>query len=142
MVAFITSLVIGFLGCLAVLLYGKRRSVDAPLSWGEAMAAATFAFFLFFWWYAVIPNQWLDWADNELSWRADTYLMQATGSPLEGHWPLDINMVAVRDVVVSGIYGLALTLHVALWVIWQNRGKERPAKVPASQYGRPLVRKG
>lgn len=142
MVAFVTSTVIGLLGCLAVLLYGRRRPVGAPLSWGEAMAAATFAFFLFFWWYAVIPHQWLDWADNELNWRADAYLVQATGSPLEGKWPLDISLLVVRDVVVSAIYGIALALHVALWAIWQGRGKERPVKVPASQYGRPLVRKG
>lgn len=142
MVAFITSLAIGLLGCVAVYLYGKRRPVGASLSWGEAMLAATLVFFLFVWWYAIIPHQWLDWADNELSWRADTYLVQATGSPLEGNWPLDINLVVVRDVIATLIYGLALTLHVALWMAWQNRGKERPAKVPASQYGRPLLRKG
>lgn len=142
MVAFVTSLVIGLLGCLAVLLYGRRRPVGAGLSWGQAMGAAMFAFFLFFWWYGVIPHWWIQWADSELGWRSDSYLIQATGSPLDGGWPLDITMVAVRDVVATMIYGLGLTLHVGLWAIWQDRGKERPAKVQTSQYGRPLVRKG
>lgn len=137
MVAFITTLVIGLLGCLAVVLYGQRRPVGTSLSWGQAMAAAVFAFFLFTWWYGVIPHQWIEWADAELAWRSDTFLIQATDN-----WPLDINMVAVRDFIAILIYGLGLTLHVGLWVYWQNRGKERPAKVPTSQYGRPLVRKG
>jgi hypothetical protein len=141
-VAFVTTLGIGLLGCLAVFLYGQRRPVGASLSWGQAMAASVFAFFLFSWWYGVIPHQWIEWADADLGWRSDSYLIQASGSPLEGGWPLDITMVAVRDFLAILIYGVGLTLHVALWIYWQNRGKERPAKVPTSRYGRPLVRKG
>jgi hypothetical protein len=26
--------------------------------------------------------------------------------------------------------------------VWQDRSKERPVEIPASRYGRPLVRKG
>jgi len=26
--------------------------------------------------------------------------------------------------------------------VWNDRGKKKPAEVPASRYGRPLVRKG
>jgi hypothetical protein len=145
-VAFVTSTLIGLLGCLAVWIYGKRRPVGASLTWGEAMLASTYVFFLFFWWYGVIPHYWLDWADNELNWRSDSYVAQA-GQSLFGQewlswWPLDITKLVVRDVVVSGIYGAALGLHVLMWMVWQNRGKERPATVPASRYGRPLVRKG
>jgi len=153
-VAFVTATVIGILGCVAVVLYGKRRPVDAPLSWGEAMAAATFAFFMLFWWYGVIPHQWLTLADNEWGWRSDTYLAEAGVGPFTDQlpgwwpdwtwswWPLDITMVAIRDILVVGIYGVGLVLFVVMWVIWQNRGKARPVEVPASRYGRPLVRKG
>jgi hypothetical protein len=145
-VAFVTSSLIGLLGCLAVLWYGKRRPVGAPLSWGEAMLGATYVFFLLFWFYGVIPHYWLDWADNELNWRSDSYVVQS-GQALFGQewlnwWPLDITKLVVRDVIVSGIYGIGLGLQVLLWMVWQNRGKERPAAVPASRYGRPLVRKG
>lgn len=143
MVAFITSLLLGLLGCLAVHLYGKRRSVDAPLSWGQAMAGAFFVFLLFVVWYGIVPHQWMDWADNDLGWRADEYLVESSGSPLEGKWPLDVNMRALRDIVAVNIYGVAMVLHVVMWMQWQNRGKERPAAPePTSQYGRPLVRKG
>jgi hypothetical protein len=142
-VAFATSLILGLIGCAAVVAYGKRRPVGAPISWGEAMFAATFAFLMFFWWYGVIPNQWLSWADNELNWRSDAYLMQSGGSPLDGHWPIDINKQVLRDLIAVGIYGLGLGLHVTLWVLWQDRSKERPAEIAAaSRYGRPLVRKG
>jgi hypothetical protein len=48
----------------------------------------------------------------------------------------------VRDGIVVGIYGVFLALHVALWVIWQNRGKARPLELPTSTYGRPLVKQG
>jgi hypothetical protein len=145
-VAFITSLLIGILGCAAALIYGRRRPVGAPLTWGEAMVAGTYVFLMFFWWYGVIPHQWLDWADNELGWRADTYVVQA-GQSLFGQdwlnwWPLDITREAVRDIIVVNIYVVALALHIALWALWQDRAKERPVEVPASRYGRPLVRKG
>jgi hypothetical protein len=129
-VAFTTSTLLGLLGCLAVWLYGKRRPVGA----------------LFFWFYGVIPHYWLAWADNELNWRSDVYLAQS-GQALFGQewlswWPLDIPMLVVRDIIVTNIYIVGLVIHVALWMLWQNRGKERPATVPASRYGRPLVRKG
>jgi hypothetical protein len=141
-VALITTLLIGLLGCAVIYLYGKRRPVDAPLTWGQAMAGAFFVFFMFVIWYAILPHQWLDYADNELNWTSDELIMEADGSPLEGSWPLDVNMIVVRDTVVILLHGLGLTLHVALWMIWQNRGKEKPVEEPTSQYGRPLVRKG
>lgn len=145
-VAFITSLLIGLLGVGAVMIVGKRRKVGTPLSWGEAMAAATYAFFMFFWWYGVIPNQWLAWADNELNMRKDKFVAQS-GQALFGQewlswWPLDIPQEAVRDIIVLGVYGLGIGIHVFMWAWWQDRAKERPAIVPASRYGRPLVRKG
>jgi hypothetical protein len=145
-VAFATTSLLGLLGCLAVWLYGKRRPVGAPLTWGEAMAASTFVFLMFFWFYGVIPHYWLEWADSELNWRSDTYLVQ-TGQALFGQqwlswWPLDVTLVALRDVIATVVYGVGLGLHIMLWMVWQNRAKERPAVVPASRYGRPLVRKG
>ena len=137
MVAFICTLLVGFGGVAAVLLFGKRRPVGAPLSWGEAMAAAVFAMFLLFWWYAVIPHQWLTWAGNELGWRTDKLLLEPTGNQ-----PLTVSYQVLRDIIAVVIYGLGLTLHIALWAVWNDRGKKKPAAVPASRYGRPLVRKG
>jgi len=145
-VAFITSLVLGLLAVGVVFVVGKRRPMGTPLSWGEAMFAATYAFLVFFWWYGVIPNQWLQWATNELNWGTDKFLAQS-GQPLFGQewlswWPLDVNYAALKDTIVMGVYGLGIALHLGVWAFWQDRSKERAAVVPASRYGRPLVRKG
>jgi len=137
LVAFIATVVIGIAGVVAVLLYGKRRPVGAPLSWGAAMAAATFAMLLFFWWYGVIPHQWLTWADSELEWGKGRILLEPSG------WqPVTVSYLVLRDLVAVIIYGVGIALHIGLWAWWNDRGKPRPVEVPASRYGRPLVRRG
>lgn len=137
MVAFICTLLVGFAGVAGVALYGRRRPVGAPLSWGEAMAAAVVAMLLFVWWYAIIPHQWLTWAEGELSWRPDRYLVESTANQ-----PITVTYKALADIIAVVIYGVGIALHVGLWAFWNDRGKKKPAEIPASRYGRPLVRKG
>jgi hypothetical protein len=137
LVAFICTLLVGFAGVAGVVLFGRRRPIGAPLSWGEAMAAAVAAMFLFVWWYAVIPHQWLTWAEGELSWRADKLLLEPTGNQ-----PITVSYKALADTIAVVIYGVGIALHVGLWAFWNDRGKKKPAEIPASRYGRPLVRKG
>jgi hypothetical protein len=140
MVAFLTSLIIALAGNVAIVLYGRRRKPGQFLSWGEAMAAAAFAFFLMFWWYGVVPHLWLSLADNEWQWRPDRFMV-GVGGFLE-ILPFTVTYQVIRDLVAVGIYGLALTLHIWHWAHWNDRSKARPVEVPASRYGRPLVRKG
>lgn len=137
MVAFISTLLVGFAGVAAVFLYGRRRPVGAPLSWGEAMAAALIAMFLFLWWYGVIPHQWLTFAEGELSWRGDKLILEPTAVQ-----PITVSYQTLADLIAVAIYGVGLVFHVALWAVWNDRGKKKPAAIPASRYGRPLVRKG
>jgi hypothetical protein len=137
LVAFICTLLVGFAGVAGVILYGRRRPVGAPLSWGEAMAAAMFAMFLLLWWYGVIPHQWLTWAEGELGWRSDRLLAEPTGNQ-----PLTVSYKTLADIIAVVIYGVGIALHIGLWAVWNDRGKKKPAEVPASRYGRPLVRKG
>ena len=146
MVAFVVSFAIALLGMAVVHLYGRRRPVGAPLTWGEAIAAATFVFFLMFWAYGVVPNQWLQWANNELGWTP------AKNFVTVGQWtfinapipPFGINYEKLRDVVVVVIYGFFLTCHIAMFASWQNRDKraEKRAQreLAPSAYGRPLVK--
>ena len=75
MVAFVGSVALSIVMTAAILWYAKRRPVGTPVSWGEAMFAATYVFLLMFWAYGVVPHQWLTWADNELGWRSDAYLL-------------------------------------------------------------------
>lgn len=142
MIAFAVSLLLAIAGNIAVLVYSKRRPVGAPLSWGEAMAAAVFAFVLFNFWYGVVPHQWITLADNEWGWRKDR-LFFGPGDIFEPHrfLPFTITYEALRDLIVTVIYGAGLTLHVFHWVQWQNRAKPKAEVVPTTSYGRPLARK-
>jgi hypothetical protein len=149
-VALLFSSIIGILGVLAVVWYGtNRRAPGAPLTWGQANAAAAFVFFFMFWWYGIIPHQWLSWADNELNWRPDRTVWGIGNfmrPQAEGGWlPLTINWTHIRDLVAVAIYGVGLGLQIWLWAWWNNRSKAAEAKaavVPTSSYGRPLVKKG
>jgi hypothetical protein len=149
-VALLVSIGIGVAGILVIIGYGRRREVGAFLSWGEAIAAATYAFFLMFWWYGVIPHQWLTVSGNEWNWRPDAIVLQPGqfdslfGIEIPGTLPpFTMSKETLSHIVVSAIYGIALVLHVALFMWWQNRGKRREAAlatVPTSRFGRPLVR--
>ncbi len=141
MVAFVLSILIGSVAlAIPFRLALRRRPVGAPLTWGQAMVASVWAFFLMFWWYGVVPHQWLTWADNELNWRKDKGLY-GPGNIVDNLLPFDVNYLIVRDVIVVGIYGVILAGAVVLWMVWQNRGKRKPSTdVVPSRYGRPLVK--
>jgi hypothetical protein len=137
-VSLVASSLIALVMALAIIPYRKRRPVGTPLTWGEAMVAATYVFFLFFWAYGVVPNQWMMLADNEWSWRSDRMVSGPFGI-VEGA-PFDVNYEHLRDLVAVVMYGIILGINIVLWMVWQGRGKQKAPEVPASSYGRPLVR--
>ncbi|HEX7097311.1 MAG TPA: hypothetical protein VF183_15600 [Acidimicrobiales bacterium] len=146
MVAFVGSILVAALMTAGIAWYGKRRPVDKPLTWGEAMVAATYVFFLMFWSYGVIPDRWLAWADNELRWRSDK-LVFGPGEILkpqaeDGWLPFTLTWQTIRDIIATGIYGVVLAGNVAAVVLWQKRGKKAQPAIERSEYGRPLVREG
>jgi hypothetical protein len=138
-VAFVVSLVALVLATAVVVLVARRRPVGAPVTWGEAMIAATYSFFVMFLAYGVVPHQWLAWADNELNWRADKILYGP--GDLFDKLPFTLTYQVIRDIIAAGIYVVFLGAQVALWMMWQNRGRTKPAELPVSSYGRPLVKK-
>ena len=130
---------------LLVIPYGKRRKPGTPVTWGEAMLAATYVFGVLFLAYGVVPHQWLTHADNELTWRADQiFVGHSAGAQLQLAWmPFDVTKQTARDIVVVMIYAVFLGLQILMWSWWQNRDKAKPVpELPTSTYGRPLVRKG
>ena len=142
MVAFVVSVIILFALVIPIPLYARHRPVGAPLSWGEAMIAATYVFFIMFWAYGVVPHQWLTWADNELNWRPDK-ILNGPGDVFSDYLPFTITYQTIRDLVVVTIYAIELGGMIALWAIWQGRGDKKPGdEVATSRYGRPLVREG
>jgi hypothetical protein len=149
-VALVSALLILVVLCSLVVPMSKRRPVGTPLTWGEAMVASVYSFFLMFWAYGVIPHLWLSWADNELQWRPDKLLF-GPGAILKpvsqgGGFPMTLSYQTLRDFVAVGIYVIFLGGQMALWAYWQNRGTRAAAAtstaVVESEFGRPLVRKG
>lgn len=142
MIAFATSLLLALACNAAVVLYSKRRAPGAPLSWGEAMAAAVFAFIVFNLWYGVVPHQWITLADTEWGWRSDRIVSGPWGL-FEANtiFPFTITYTVLRDLIVTVIYGAGLFFHVFHWVQWNNRSKAKTEVVPTTVYGRPLARK-
>ena len=164
MVAFVFSLVATIAFTAVIPWYARRRPVGTPLTWGEAMVASLYVFFLMFLAWGILPHQWLGYADNALQWRKDKLGIPAgplgflfgnvendwisnsqnvffpNGVPLpNGH--LVISAEAIRDIVATGIYIVTVGGMVVLWAKWQNRGQEKPKELPTSAYGRPLVKK-
>lgn len=139
MVALVVSTLFLVLGTLAVAVYARRRPQGAPLSWGEAMLAAVFVFFLMGLAYGIVPHQWLTYADNELGWRSDKITL-GPGNILT-NIPFTITYEVIRDFIAAGIYIVGLAVHVAMWAIWQGRGKVKQRELPTSSFGRPLVKK-
>jgi len=147
-VAFLLSIVVTVILIVGILAYMRRRAVGTPVTWGEAMFGAMIVFFAMFWVYGVVPHQWLTWADNELNWRTDKLFVGPGGilraQAQGGSFPFTINYVVIRDIIASGIYVVAVAGQIALWMLWQNRGKKSQAEEPVemSSFGRPLMREG
>jgi hypothetical protein len=127
-----------------ILWYARRRPAGAPLTWGEAMVGAVYVFFLLLLVYGVVPHLWLSWADNELRWRPDKLFAVPRTKKVNAswHWPLPLTLSyqTLRDFIVAGIYGGFVAGTVAMWSVWQNRGKKVVREIVRSEYGRPLVK--
>lgn len=152
-VAFITSVLVLVALLVPVVLIAKRRPVGTPITWGEAMVAGTYVFFILFWSYGVLPHQFLTWADAELNWRPDRIwfgpggevTMPFTGWTLHTPWfPITTSAQVFRDIIATTIYIVLLGVQIWFWAWWQNRGKRVEASAaiePVTQYGRPLIKR-
>ena len=139
-VAFTGSLIVMFLLAGIVVLYSKRRPRDAYLSWGEAMASSVFCTFGLFWAFGVVPHQWLIYSGSELAMRSDAILAGPGSTGLAEWSPIVISKQTVADLIAVGIYGMAFTVTLLLWSVWQKRGQKKTDEVEKSAYGRPLVK--
>ena len=152
MAAFISSMIILFLGVAICMYVGGRRPIGTPLTWGEAMVAGTYAFGLMLLAYGIVPHQWLNYADNELLWRPDKLLVGISSAGvvwgndaknLGGTGRILINYQAIRDIIASVLYIVFLGGQMYLWSVWQKRGRKKPGDVEEarSRFGRPVLRK-
>ena len=152
MAAFVSSIIILILGVAICMYVGARRPIGTPLTWGEALVAGSFTFGLMLLAYGIVPHQWLNFADNELLWRPDKLLVGISSGGvvwgndaknLGGTGRVLINYQAIRDIIATVIYVIALGGQMYLWSVWQKRGRKKPGDVEEarSRFGRPVLRK-
>jgi hypothetical protein len=132
-----------------IFYFAKKRPPGTPLTWGEAMVAATYVFGLLFWLYGVVPHEFLTWADAELGWRPDRRIIGPDGTWVGfGHIfhkiPLTVTKQVIRDILAVHIYAVGLGGFMWMCKFWNDRQKnmdKAKAIEPVSTYGRPLVTK-
>ena len=145
-VAFLVSFFGAIALTLVVIPIGKRRPVGAPLSWGEAMIASTYAFGVMFLAFGIVPHQWIDHADKDLGWSKDK-LIYGPGEILKpqsagGWFPMTLQYEALRDIVVVVLHVIFFGLIIFMWSWWQKRGRVTTTEI-ADEFLRParLVKK-
>ena len=138
MVAFVVSVLLMLAMVAPIPWMMKRRPADAPLTWGEAMCGAIWVTAILFLCFGIIPHQFIVWADSDLGWRSDRFLV-GPGEIL-GDLPFDLPYTALRDIIVVNLHVVFAVGMVMLWARWQKRGElEADDATPSSEYGRPLV---
>ena len=141
LVSFIASNILAF----AVIPYGKRRPLGAPMSWGEAMLGSTYVFGVMFLAFGIVPHQWIDHADKDLGWDRTKIIYGPGGilkpQALDGWFPFTLQYEAIRDIVVVVLHAYYFGLIIFLWSYWQKRGQNVSTELDTSTYGRPLVKK-
>jgi hypothetical protein len=135
---------------IPVIVALRRPKPDKPTTWAQAMGGSVYVFALFLLVYAIIPHEFITFADKYLLWGQNKYVIKSTTAiPFftSFNWPVSIDMQAVRDVAVVGIYVIFFGANIALFVKWQDRktktddDEEQPVVVGRSRFGRPLKAK-
>jgi len=137
---------------LLMVATSKERDPEEPATWAECFAGAVGVFALFVVGFAIIPSEWLNYANSYLNWGDTTKFVWTSHQQMlffPVNWPFNFDYPSMRDTVAVLIYVVTLGLDLKLWVMWQRRHevKEAPAAAegaPArrSRFGRPLRARG
>ncbi len=125
----------------------KPRDPEQVTTWSEAFAGSVGVFAIFALGFAIIPSEFLTFANADLEWGDSSKFIFQSGHKVLGFlpvdWPFNMDYPALRDIVVTIIYVVLLGLTLKLWVMWQERFKvvdassdDTPPK--RSRFGRPL----
>ncbi len=143
MVALIVSVVILAAMAYGIVWYAGRRPADQPTTWGEAMVGAVYVFMMMFMVFGIVPNQFIQWATNDLGWKVNKFVFtegqffHIGGFPVP---PFRMTQQAVRDILVMGIYVAGGVGIPKLAKVWRTRGERAQTATPLSDFGRPLIR--
>jgi hypothetical protein len=138
-----------FLAHLFMMLASRKpRDPEIPATWAECIAGAMATFIMMALAYAIVPHEWLTFANSQLQWGDSSKFVVTSNQDILGilpvHYPFAINYPALRDIVVTLIYVVFLGLNLKLFVMWQHRNDvpaatdAADAPVKRSRFGRPL----
>jgi hypothetical protein len=125
----------------------EPRDPEQVTTWSEAFAGAVGVFALMGLAYAIVPHEFLTFANADLEWGDSSKFIFQSGHEILGFlpvdWPFSMDFPALRDIVVTMIYVVLLGLNLKLWVMWQDRHKvaattDDDAPPKRSRFGRPL----
>ena len=133
------------IGLIIIMVLMRRPKSERPATWAQCMAGAVATFAMFALAYAIVPHEWITFADKYLQWGTTKFLVRSGQEVLFVKFPFDINMKAISDIIATGIYVVMFGLNLFLFAAWQKRGAEK-AETPdappkTSRFGRPLRRK-
>ena len=133
------------IGLIIIMVLMRRPKSERPATWAQCMAGAVGTFAMFALAYAIVPHEWITFADKYLQWGTTKFLVRSGQEVLFLKFPFDINMKAISDIIATGIYVVMFGLNLFLFAAWQKRGEEK-AETPdappkTSRFGRPLRRR-
>jgi len=133
---------------LAMVASSKPRPPEEPATWAESLAGAVAVFALFVVGFAIIPSEWLNYANAYLLWGDTTkFVIKSSESIwfLPVNWPTNFDYPSMRDTVAVLIYVFMLGLNIKLFSMWQHRNDVKPepavgeaAPARRSRFGRPI----
>lgn len=141
--------ILAIIGHTLLLIVSRTpRDPEQQSTWAECFLGALGAFAMFTLAYAIIPSEWLTFANADLEWGDSSKFIFKSNQDILGilpvHYPFNMDFPALRDIVVTLIYVVVLGLNLKLFVMWQQRNDE-PAEAAAdakpekqSRFGRPL----
>lgn len=125
----------------------ERDYTEDPATWAECILGAVGAFALMTLAYAIVPHEWLTFANADLEWGDSSKFVFTSDMDILGfipiHYPFALDYPALRDIVVTLIYVVFLGLNLKLFVMWQQRNEvpaetDEAAPSKLSRFGRPL----
>jgi len=145
-----TIILLGLVALVAhmFLMIGSRtpRDPEEPATWAECFAGAVGVFALMAIGYAIVPHEFLTFANANLGWGDSSKFVIQSGHEIFGvlpvNWPFNLDYPALRDIIVATLYIVLLGVNLKLWVMWQERHQvaaatdDTPPK--RSRFGRPL----
>jgi hypothetical protein len=125
----------------------KPRDPEQAATWSECFAGAVGVFALMALAFAIIPSEFLTFANADLQWGDSSKFVFQSGHEILGflpvNWPFTMDYPALRDIAVTLIYVIVLGGTLKLWVMWQRRNEvpaatDDAAPTKRSRFGRPL----